>query len=116
MGYCTRLNPMGKTSKDANLHAIAKALSEDDRLRERICGNIYMGERPTQLLEATHAMQSMKEVLAKEKKGEKLTTKEARELKSARALQKEIITVDSFKHAEYMRKPKPIRKTTRKKA
>jgi len=111
MGFCTRINPMGKTVKDANLHAIAKALSEDDAVRERVCGNIYMGERPTQLLEATHAMQSMKEVLDKEKKGEKLTTKESRELKSARALQKEIITVDSFKHSDYFRKPKTIHKT-----
>jgi len=114
MGFCTRLNPMGKTTKDRNLHAIAKALSEDDAVRERVCGNIYMGERPRQLLEATHAMQSMKEVLKKEKKGEKLSTKETRELKSVRALQKEIITVDSFKHNDYFRKPKVTRKTAKK--
>jgi len=104
MGYCTRINPMGKTIKDKSLHAIAKALGEDDGLRERVCANIYMGERPMQLLEATHAMQEVKVVLDKEKKGEKLTTKETRELKNARALQKEIITVDSFKHSEYFRK------------
>jgi len=112
--FCTRLNPMGKTMKDKNLHAIAKTLSEDDVVRERVCGNIYMGERPTQLLEATHAMQSIKEILSKEKKGEKLTTKEVRELKSARALQKEIITVDSFKHSDYFRKPTTVRKSTKK--
>jgi acyl-CoA dehydrogenase len=111
LGFCTRLNPMGKTTKDKNLHAIATALSEDDAVRERVCGNIYMGERPTQLLEATHAMQNIKELLSKEKAGEKLTTKEAKELKSARALQKEIITVDSFKHSDYFRKPKTVRKT-----
>jgi hypothetical protein len=102
---------MGKTTKDKNLHAIATALSEDDAVRERVCGNIYMGERPTQLLEATHAMQNIKNILSKEKAGEKLTTKEARELKSARALQKEIITVDSFKHSDYFRKPKTVRKS-----
>jgi len=104
MGCCTRINPMGSTIKDKSLHAIAKALSEDDGLRERVCANIYMGERPMQLLEATHAIQEVKVLLDKEKKGEKLTTKELRELKSARALQKEIITVDSFKHSEYFRK------------
>ncbi len=114
MGFCTRLNPMGKTMKDINLHAIAKVLSEDDAVRERVCGNIYMGERPTQLLEATHAMQAVKELLVKEKQDEKLTTKETRELKSARALQKEIITVDSFKHNDYFRKPKTVRKSTKK--
>jgi len=113
LGFCTRLNPMGKTMKDSNLHAIANALSEDDTLRERVCGNIYMGERPTQLLEATHAMQASKALLEKEKKGEKLTTKESRELKSVRALQREIIAVDSFKHSDYFRKKKTT--TTAKK-
>ncbi len=114
MGFCTRLNPMGKTMKDKKLHNIGKVLSEDDAVRERVCGNIYMGERPTQLLEATHAMQAVKELLDKEKQGEKLTTKETRELQSARALQKEIITVDSFKHNDYFRKPKTVRKSTKK--
>jgi hypothetical protein len=101
---------MGSTIKDKSLHAIAKALGEDDGLRERVCANIYMGERPMQLLEATHAMQEVKVLLDKEKKGEKLTTKELRELKSARALQKEIITVDSFKDADYFRKIKTNKK------
>jgi len=110
MGYCTRINPMGSTIKDKSLHAIAKALSEDDGLRERVCANIYMGERPMQLLEATHAIQEVKVLLDKEKKGEKLTTKELRELKSARALQKEIITVDSFKDVDYFRKIKTNKK------
>ncbi|HIQ28333.1 MAG TPA: acyl-CoA dehydrogenase [Sulfurovum sp.] len=110
MGYCTRINPMGKTIKDASLHAIAKALGKDDGLRERVCANIYMGERPTQLLEATHAMQEVKALLDKEKKGEKLTTKELRDLKHARVLQKEIITVDSFKDADYFRKIKTNQK------
>ena len=111
LNFCTRLNPMGKAMKDKNLYAIAKVMSEDDSVRERVCGNIYKGKRPMQLLEATHAMQAVRTLLAKEKKGEKFTTKEQKELKSARELQKEIITVDSFKHSDYLRKPKVVRKT-----
>ncbi len=106
MAYCTRINPMGKTIKDKSLHTIAKTLSEDDALRSRVCGNIYMGTRPRQLLDATHAMQSVKALLDKEKTGDKLTTKELTELQNARTLQKEIITVDSFTHKVYFREQK----------
>ncbi|RLA68364.1 MAG: acyl-CoA dehydrogenase [Epsilonproteobacteria bacterium] len=111
LGFCTRINPMGKTTKDKNLHSIAKALSEDNDLRERVCANIYMGERASQLLIAARTMQDLKELLSKEKKGKKLTAKEAKELKNARSLQAEIIAVDSFKHSEYFRKEKVLGKT-----
>jgi len=100
-GYVSRLNPMGKTIKDRSLHHIATLLCEVDAVRERVCGNIYMGERARQLLEATHQMQNVKEILDKEKKGERLTEGEKKELEQARALQHEIITVDAFKHDEY---------------
>jgi len=112
LAYCSRVNPMGKTIKDSNLHLIASELSENDALRTRVCGNIYMGERPKQLLEATHKMQEVKEFLFKEKKGERLTEGEKKALAEARALQHEIITVDSFKHDEYMRKTNKVEKTT----
>ena len=101
LGYCTRINPMGKTIKDRSLHAIARVLCEDDSVRSSVCGNIYMGERPTQLLEATHKMQAVKELLSKEKKGERLTKAEKQALAEVRVLQHEIITVDAFKHKDY---------------
>ena len=108
LAYCTRINPMGKTIKDKSLHMIAKGLSEDDALRSRVCGNIYMGVRPTQLLDATRAIQEVKALLHKDKKGEKLTSKEVTELTHARTLQKEIITVDSFIHDDYFRRDKKV--------
>ena len=101
LGYYTRVNPMGKTIKDESLHHVAAALCEDDSVRERICGNIYMGERSQQLLAATHKMQEVKALLDKEKKKERLTEGEKRQLKEARELQHEIITVDSFTHDDY---------------
>ena len=108
LAYCTRINPMGKTIKDKSLHMIAKGLSEDDALLSRVCGNIYMGVRPTQLLDATRAIQEVKALLHKDKKGEKLTSKEVTELTHARTLQKEIITVDSFIHDVYFRRDKKV--------
>ena len=69
-----------------------------------------MGERVRQLLEATHKMQEVKALLAKEKREERLTEGEKRQLEEARRLQYEIITVDSFTHDDYFRK-----KTTSKK-
>lgn len=101
LGFYTRVNPMGKTIKDESLHHVAKALCEDDSVRERICENIYMGERPQQLLAATHKMQEVKALLDKEKRDEHLTEGEKKQLEEARALQHEIITVDSFAHDEY---------------
>jgi len=100
-GSFSRINPMGKTMKDRSLHRIATLLCEEDEVRERLCGNIYMGERATQLLEAIHQMQDVKEILDKEKKGERLTQGEKEALKVARELQREIITVDAFTHEEY---------------
>jgi len=97
---------MGKTIKDRSLHAIAKILSEEDSIREHICGNLYMGERPTLLLEATHAMQGAQSLLDKEKNGETLSTKERKTLDEARVLQREIIAVDSFTHESYFKKKK----------
>ncbi|KYJ87304.1 acyl-CoA dehydrogenase [Sulfurovum riftiae] len=104
LAFCTRLNPMGKTLRDRDLHSIAAMLSENDAVRERICKNIYMGERLRQLLEATHSMQAVKTLLAKEKRGEVLSETEKVQLLEARALQHEIITVDAFTHEVYMRK------------
>jgi len=104
LGFHTRMNPMGKTIKDENLHRIAVALCENDSIRERICTNIYMGERPQQLLAATHKMQEVKSLLDKEKREERLTEGEKKQLEEARALQHEIITVDSFAHDDYFRK------------
>jgi len=100
-GWYARMNPMGKIIKDKSLHRIATAMCEDDSVRERVCGNIYRGDRIRQLLEATHKMQEVKESLAKEKKGERLTEGEKRALAEARALQHEIITVDAFEHDDY---------------
>ncbi|QOR62743.1 acyl-CoA dehydrogenase [Sulfurovum sp. ST-21] len=102
LSWYTAMNPMGKTIKDTSLHRIAKELTENDSVRQRICTNIYMGERQTQLKEATHKMQSVKTALEKEKKGEMLSEEEAIELAAARVLQHEIITVDSFEHDVYM--------------
>ncbi|MCW8821268.1 MAG: acyl-CoA dehydrogenase [Sulfurovum sp.] len=104
LGYYTRLNPMGKTIKDESLHRIARALSEDDGVRERICGNIYLGERAQQLLKATHKMQEVKELLTREKRKERLTEGEKIQLAEAKMLQHEIITVDSFVQDDYFAK------------
>jgi acyl-CoA dehydrogenase len=104
LGFYTHLNPMGKTIKDKSLHRIAAAMCEDDSIRERICENIYMSERVEKLLEATHKMQAVKVLIAKEKKKEHLTESEKRELEEARRLQHEIITVDSFAHDDYFRR------------
>ncbi len=104
LAYCSRLNPMGETLKDSDLHKIAVLLSEEDNVRERVCANIYMGERLKQLFEATHKMQHIKEILGIEKNGESLTKEEQRVLQEARILQREIITVDSFSHDMYMRR------------
>lgn len=102
LGFYTRLNPMGKTIKDKDLHRIATALCEDDSVRERLCKNMYMSERVQQLLEATHKMQAVKVLLAKEKKKEPLNQNEKRQLDEARQLQYEIIMVDSFTHEDYL--------------
>ncbi len=104
LGFYVRLNPMGKTIKDNSLHRIAVSMCEDDSVRERVCSNIYMGERATQLLEATHAMQGVKVLFEKEKKEEPLTKEERKKLEEVRALQHEIITVDSFGHDDYFRR------------
>ncbi len=104
LGVYVRLNPMGKTIKDNSLHRIAVSMCEDDSVRERVCSNIYMGERATQLLEATHAMQGVKVLFEKEKKEEPLTKEERKKLEEVRALQHEIITVDSFGHDDYFRR------------
>jgi len=106
LGFYVRLNPMGKTIKDKSLHRIATALSEDDSVRERLCSNIYMGERSKQLLDATHHMQAVEALLRKEKKEETLSDDERVSLDEVRALQREIITVDSFTHESYFRKKK----------
>ena len=106
--YMSRINPMGKTIKDKSLHHIATLLSEYDEVREHVCGNIYMGERARQLLEATHQMQAAKESLRKEKNEERLTEGEKKELEKARALQHEIITVDSFKHEDYFSRTRKV--------
>jgi acyl-CoA dehydrogenase len=111
LGFYTRLNPMGKTIKDKSLHRIATAMCEDDSVRERICGNIYRGERARQLLEATHKMQEVKALLDREKREDRLTEGEKTQLEEARRLQHEIITVDSFTHDDYFAK-----NTTDKKA
>jgi acyl-CoA dehydrogenase len=102
LGFYTRLNPMGKTIKDKDLHRIATALCQDDSVRERLCKNMYMGKRVQQLLEATHKMQAVKVLLDKEKKKEPLSQNEKRQLDEARHLQYEIITVDSFTHEDYL--------------
>jgi len=103
LAYCSRINPMGKTVKDRDLHNIATLMSENESVRERICANIYKGKRLTQLKEATKAMQGIKSLLVNEKKGECLTEGEKKQLQEARALQYEIITVDAFEHDVYMR-------------
>lgn len=112
LGFCTRVNPMGKTIKDKSLHAIAKVLSQEERRREHLCGNLYRGERAMQLLDATYKMQAVKRLLAKEKAGELLSSEEQEELDDARVLQYEIITVDAFTHERYFRKKKTT--TTKK--
>ena len=108
MAYCTRVNPMGKTLKDSDLHKIATLMSENTSVRERVCANIYKAERMIQLSEATEAMQAVKALLINEKKGERLTEGEKRQLQEARALQHEIITVDAFKHKDYMRRSQKV--------
>jgi acyl-CoA dehydrogenase len=110
LAFCSRVNPMVKTIKDADLHKIALELSEDASVRKRICDNIYLGERPTLLLEAVRQMQSAKALFEKEKKGETLTAEEKATLQDAKDLQKEIITVDSFTHDVYMPKDSKIPK------
>jgi hypothetical protein len=63
-----------------------------------------MGERAQQLLKATHKMQEVKELLTREMREEHLTEGEKTQLAEARALQHEIITVDSFAHDDYFTK------------
>ena len=110
LGFYVRLNPMGKTIKDDDLHRIASELCENDSVRERVCGNIYMGERATQLLNATHKMQEVKALLAKEKREEHLNENEIKLLNEARILQHEVITVDAFEHADYFAKKTSVKK------
>ena len=101
---CSRLNPMGKPLKDADLHRIAELLGGNEAVRESVCRNIHMGERPQQLLEACREMQAVKVLLAKEKRGEGLNEEEKAAVAHARALQQEIITVDAFSHDLYRRR------------
>lgn len=115
LGFYIRLNPMGKTLKDDDLHRIASELCENDSVRERVCANIYMGERAIQLLNATHKMQKVKEILIKEKKEERLTESEKHQLEEARTLQHEIIRVDSFTHADYFERKTTVKKERLKK-
>lgn len=110
LGFYIRLNPMGKTIKDESLHRIAIALSENDSIREHLCSNIYMGERSKQLLDATHQMQAVSELLRKEKKEATLSDDERDRLNEARALQREVITVDAFKHEIYFRQKKTAKR------
>jgi acyl-CoA dehydrogenase len=100
-GYYARLNPMGATPKDKSLHDIATLLSEDDAIRERICNNIYKSTRIEQLLDASHTMQENKALLQREKNNDRLTSGEVVELAKIKAIQHEIITVDSFTHEAY---------------
>jgi len=111
LGFYVRLNPMGKTIKDKSLHRIAAAMCENDSVRERVCSNMYRGKRAQQLLNATHAMQGAKALLDKEKKEEPFTEDEQRQLEEVRALQHEIITVDSFLHEDYFSQNTTVKET-----
>ncbi|WP_294951442.1 acyl-CoA dehydrogenase [Sulfurovum sp.] len=104
LAYCSRINPMGRTIKDRDLHKIAILMSEEEALREHICANIYKSERIMLLRKATIAMQAVKILLLNEKKGMPLSESDKDRLREARALQKEIIAVDAFEHDIYMRK------------
>lgn len=101
LGCLGRLNPIAKRGSDSALHGIAWALGEDEGLRAELCSNLYDGPRIKLLREAAEAMQGVKDILHKEKSGEPLGSEEVERLEAARALQREIITVDSFTHEEY---------------
>jgi len=101
LSYLGRLNPIAKGRSDSALHGIAWALGEDEGLRAELCYNLYDGPRIKLLREAAEAMQGVKDILHKEKAGEPLSNEEVEKLERARALQQEIITVDSFDHEAY---------------
>jgi len=104
--FCTRLNPMGATLKDNSLQQIAEILTGNNDVRERICGNIYMNERLRQLSDAANKMHLVRDILEKEKNKEMLTEDEMVHLAAARAMQHEIVTVDSFRHDIYNKNAK----------
>jgi len=101
--FFVRLNPMGESIKDRDLHAIAKQLSTNTHIREKVCSNIYHGKRITKLISASNAMQEAQAALKKVKiSGYDTLNEEEKELiTKAKALQKEIIAVDSFNQEEY---------------
>jgi len=105
IGFYSRINKIGNSVKDKDLHYIAHQISVNEKLRGRVCSNIYHGGRVSELLLATNAMQNAKDALAKEKKlgSNSLSDKEKFLIKIARELQYEIISVDSFKNGEYFK-------------
>ncbi len=110
LSYLGRLNPIAKRRSDSALHGIAWELGEDEGLRAGLCSNLYNSARIKLLREAAEAMQGVKDVLHKEKTGEPLSSEEVERLEVARALQREIITVDSFTHEAYFAQARGKRK------
>ena len=103
--FFTKLNPMGSVIKDKDLHDIALSMSSNEKMRNRVCSNIYHSSRIDELVLATVAMQKAKAAFDKEKRlgFNTLTKDEKALLKKARTLQDTIVAVDAFTHKEYFK-------------
>ena len=103
--FFVRLNPMGESIKDADLHTVALQMSSQSHLRERVCANIYHGKRINNLLSAVQAMQEAQSAFAKIKTSsyDSLSEEEKLLVQKAKTLQAEVIAVDSFTKEEYFK-------------
>lgn len=104
-GYFGRINPMGRSANDRDLHAVAMLLASDENVRNRVCSHLYMGGRVEELREAAAIMMQAQEAIRKRKKtGEDaLSENEKRLLEKADKAQAHIIAVDSYTVEDYFK-------------
>ncbi len=102
-GFLSTINRLGEVIQDRDLHLIAKILTSNERSRDRLCNNIYKGGRIGELAAASRAMNDARLAFAHQKTSgsESLDTNEKELIRKAKALQRDIIEVDSFTHEEY---------------
>jgi acyl-CoA dehydrogenase len=102
-GLIARLNPFASEINDSDLHTIARSLQDDEKLRNRLCHNIYGGGRVGELAVAVKAMLAARPAMQKMKQqGEQqLSAVELQLINRASVLQSEIIAVDSFTREDY---------------
>jgi acyl-CoA dehydrogenase len=101
--FFVKINPMGDSIKDADLHTIARQMREQSHFRERVCANIYHGKRINTLMNAAEAMLEAQSAFAKVKTSgyESLGQEEKTLFEKAKTLQEEVVAVDSFTQEEY---------------